>query len=127
MFTVGLSVFLWFFHLPGGPLLDHLSFIKHEVQAVADHFNDCEKHSHRAAVEQRSYHVWREGLNTKKEENNCFLFVLNLETFLDNSVSINWAGFQLISEVTGPSLNAQGKVLLPVSGCLLLFLRLQSL
>lgn len=46
VFAAGLFVFARLLGLPGGPLLNDFSFVKHQVQAVADQFDYCEEYSH---------------------------------------------------------------------------------
>lgn len=48
--------------LSWGSVLDYFSLVEHEVQAVADKFDDCKEDSHRAAVEQRCEEIWRKSL-----------------------------------------------------------------
>lgn len=48
--------------LSWGSVLDYFSLVEHEVQSVADKFDDCKEDSHRAAVEQRCEEIWRKSL-----------------------------------------------------------------
>lgn len=44
--AVGLPVSGGSLLLPGGPRRNGLSFVQHEVQAIADQFDYCEEYSH---------------------------------------------------------------------------------
>lgn len=51
--------------LSRGSVLDHLSLIEHEMQAVTEELDDGEEDSHGAAVEQHGEDAWGAGLGAE--------------------------------------------------------------